>query len=209
MAETFAISAQLRDDQGKGASRRLRRGGRLPGVVYGAGKAPAAITMNHNEVWIHLQNEAFHSHLLTLDIAGNAEQVVLRDVQLHPYKLQVLHIDLQRVSAGQKIHLRVPLHFVGEERSPVIKLGGAISHTVVEVEVTCLPEHLPEFIEVDVSGMEMDQILHYSDIVMPDGVTLLGHEDLPIVSMHATRTAQEPGEGEPAPAGTAEDKGAG
>ena len=194
MAETFELSARARADQGKGASRRLRRAGQLPGVVYGGSKEPVPIVLDHNHVWVHLQHEAFHSHILTLNLDGGNEEVVLRDVQWHPHEPRVLHIDLQRISATEKIHMKVPLHFVGEDVAPGLKMGGVITHTVTDVEIECLPRDLPEFIAVDVSTMEMDQIFHYSDLRLPNGVELLTHgqeSDLPIASIHMPRVVAE------------------
>lgn len=168
------INATKRDAQGSGASRRLRRAGRVPGIVYGAGLAPQAVDLDHKELYLSLANEAFHSSLLTLNVDGARESVLLRDYQMHPYKRQVLHVDFQRVAAGEKLHTKVPLHFINGDIAPGVKLGGGVvSHILTEVEISCLPGQLPEFIEVDLSKLEMGQSIHLSDLRLPDGVELV------------------------------------
>ncbi|MFC4160264.1 50S ribosomal protein L25/general stress protein Ctc [Chitinimonas lacunae] len=165
------ITAVNRVEQGTGASRRLRRAGKVPGIVYGAGKAPQAIELDHNNLYHALQNESFHASILKLSIDGAAEQVLLRDTQYHPWKQQVLHIDFQRVNPNEKIHIKVPLHFINAEIAPGVKLsGGTVSHITTEVEVSCLPAQLPEFIEVDLKDLNAGQSLHLSDLAAPAGV---------------------------------------
>lgn len=195
----FELEATLRTDIGKGASRRLRHAGLVPVVIYGgAGKEPMSLTISHNELLKHLAHEAFYSHVLVIKIEGHGvESAVLKDVQRHPSRPVILHIDLQRVSDTQKLHMHVPLHFVNGDVAPGVKQGGGtISHQLVEVEVSCLPKDLPEFIEVDLGGMQVDDVLHLSDIKCPAGVELLalshGEEhNLPIASLHLARGAKE------------------
>ncbi len=177
------FKASLRAEQGSSASRRLRRAGQVPGIIYG-GDAPATpITMDHNEMFHLLSKEAFHASVLTIDLDGTKQTVVLRDSQWHAYKPQVLHIDFQRVDAAHKIHLKVPLHFINGENSPAVKLGGGmISHVLNELDVRCLPGDLPEFIEVDLGALEADQSIRASQIKLPKGVELVTHgEGDPVV----------------------------
>lgn len=196
MAETFEIEAQTRTEHGKAVSRRLRRlENKIPGVVYGADKDPVSLTLDHNKVIKALENEAFYSQILSLKVDGKAEKVVLRDLQRHPYKPKVLHMDFQRISMKDKITMQVPLHFMGEDVAPGVKQGGGIiSHLETSVEISCLPADLPEFIEVDVSKLELDNSIHLSDIKAGKGVEFvaLSHEnDLPVVSIHLPRAAKE------------------
>ncbi len=190
MSEDFVLDAQARDDLGKGASRRLRRlEGLVPGIVYGGSKNPVNISINHKDLIKHLENEAFYSHIISLNIAGKAEDVILKDLQRHPSKPQVLHADFLRVSKSTKLHTNVPLHFINEATSKGVKLqGGKVVHNLVQLEVSCLPANLPEFIEVDLGEMEVGQILHISDLKLPKGVTsvALSHgadHDLAVVTM--------------------------
>jgi len=170
------VVASSRKEQGSSASRRLRRAGQVPGIVYGGSAEPTAVAIEHNPLYHSLRIEAFHSSILDMELDGKTEQVLLRDVQWHPYKPQVVHIDFQRVAAGEKITMKVPLHYVNQEVSPAVKLSAAIvGHVVNEIEITCLPKDLPSFIEVDLSGLETGQTLHASDIKLPDGVSLALH----------------------------------
>ncbi|HYW91706.1 MAG TPA: 50S ribosomal protein L25/general stress protein Ctc [Gammaproteobacteria bacterium] len=211
-AESFEVAVTARTDTGKGASRRLRREGRVPGIVYGGKGDATAIAVDQNELLMHLDHEAFYSHILTLKLGRKKEQVILKDLQRHPYKPTVSHVDFQRVVADEAIHVLVPLHFTGEEVAPGRREGGVISHQITEVEVECLPGHLPEFIEVDISGMQMGDALHLSDLVMPEEVSLvaLAHDaenDQPVVSIHQPRVepvAAEAAEEEAAEAAEAE-----
>ena len=179
----FEFNADKRNDQGTGASRRLRRAGKVPGIVYGGTAAPISIEVDHNAIYLALRKEAFHSSLINLNINGQKESVLLRDYQAHPYKAIVLHVDFQRVDPNQKLHTKVPLHFVNADIAPGVKLGGGIvSHVLNEVEVTCLAADLPEFIEVDLSALQAGQNIHASQIKLPKGVKLVKHgEDDPIV----------------------------
>jgi len=166
----FNLDASVRTDLGKGASRRLRREDKLPGIIYGGEEAPVSITLAHNKVVQAADFEAFYSHVLTLNVDGKAIEVLVKDMQRHPYKPKITHIDFQRVIAGQDVHTNVPLHFVNEETSAAVKAGGVAEHHVTEIEVTCQPKDLPEFIEVDMSAVEMGQTLHLSDLTLPAGV---------------------------------------
>ena len=166
----FNLDASVRTDLGKGASRRLRREDKLPGIIYGGEEAPVSITLAHNKVVQAADFEAFYSHVLTLNVDGKAIEVLVKDMQRHPYKPKIMHIDFQRVIAGQDVHTNVPLHFVNEETSAAVKAGGVAEHHVTEIEVTCQPKDLPEFIEVDMSAIEMGQTLHLSDLTLPAGV---------------------------------------
>ena len=196
MAISFELNAEPRTDTGKGASRRLRHAGKIPAIMYGGNKDPEALTLNHNEVIRNLEHEAFYSHILTIKVGGSETRAVLRDLQRHPSKPFVQHMDLQRVSETEKIRMHVPLHFLGEEVAPGVKAGGMVSHEIIEVEVECLPKDLPEYIEVDISGMDVGDSLHLTDLSLPAGVELLelargeGH-DLGIVSIHAKRGGAE------------------
>jgi large subunit ribosomal protein L25 len=208
MAISFELNAEPRTDTGKGASRRLRHAGKIPAIMYGGNKDPEALTLNHNEVIRNLEHEAFYSHILTIKVGGSETRAVLRDLQRHPSKPFVQHMDLQRVSETEKIRMHVPLHFLGEEVAPGVKAGGMVSHEIIEVEVECLPKDLPEYIEVDISGMDVGDSLHLSDLAIPGGVDLLelargeGH-DLGVVSIHAKRGTEEVEE-EAAPEAAAE-----
>ncbi len=202
MKVSFELNAEIRNDLGKGASRRLRRSGKLPAILYGAGKDPLPLQMDHDAVMHKLEHEAFYSHILTVKMGGDEVKAVLKDLQRHPYKPGVLHMDLQRIDESEKLRMQVPLHFVGEDIAPGVKQsGGVISHLVTEVEITCLPRHLPEYIEVDVSGLGVNESLHLSDLALPEGVELveLAHgpeHDLPVVSIHLPRGAVEAAAGE-------------
>lgn len=192
------FKATKRDAQGTGASRRLRRAGQLPGIIYGGAGEALPITLDHNELYHLLRKEVFHASVLSVDVDGSKESVVLRDTQWHPFKQQVLHIDFQRIDASQKMHLKVPLHFVGGDASPAVKLGGCmVSHTINEVDVQCLPANLPEFIEVDLSALEAGQSVHASEIKLPQGVELVQHgEGDPVVATALVTKAAATTEGE-------------
>jgi len=169
------IIAAKRDGQGTGASRRLRRAGKVPGIVYGEGKDAQAIEMDHNALWHQLKHEAAHSSVLTLNVDGAKEPVLLRDMQFHPYKPQIMHVDFNRVSADHKVHLKVPLHFINADTCPGVKLGGGVvSHVMTEVDVSCLPGQLPEYIEVDLGELVAGSSIHLSHLKPPAGVELVG-----------------------------------
>ncbi len=161
---------------GTGASRRLRITGRTPGIVYGSTSAPLAIEVDHNALWHALKKEAFHASVLDMELNGQVQKVLLRDVQMHPYKQLVLHIDFQRVDANTKLHMKVPLHFTGDQESPAVKADHCVvNHVMSEIEVLCLPTDLPEFVTVDLSGLKKGSSVHISDLVLPKGVTAVTH----------------------------------
>lgn len=192
----FALNAEVRSDLGKGASRRLRRNAALvPAVIYGGESAPVSISILAKDLAKMLENEAAFSHVLALNVAGATESVLIKALQRHPAKGFVLHADFIRVQADHKLIAHVPLHFINQESSVGVKQqGGEVSHTAVEVEVSCLPKDLPEFIEVDMAAVEVGQILHLSDIKVPAGVQLvaLAHgNDLPVANIHAPRVKDE------------------
>ena len=167
------LNAESRTELGKGASRRLRRSGRVPGTVYGAGKDPQSISLSHDEVLHRLDHEAFYSSVLTLNVDAQGEQVVVKDLQRHPYKPDILHIDFQRIDEKQKITMRVPLHFINEQQCVGVKSGGGvISRIMTELEISCLPGDLPEYIDVDMADLELGDTVHLSDIVLPEGVEI-------------------------------------
>jgi large subunit ribosomal protein L25 len=164
------FSASARKLQGKGASRRLRNEGRVPGILYGGDKPAQPIELDHKELFQHMRKEAFHASILTMHLDGAAEQVLLRDVQMHPWKARIAHVDFQRVAADRKIHMKVPLHFVNAETCPGVKAGGVLSHVANELDIKCLPADLPEFIEVDCSELMVGHSVHLADLKLPKGV---------------------------------------
>lgn len=167
----IAIKAETRKVQGTGASRRLRRVDKVPGIVYGGGKDATVIELDHNDIFHKLKLEAFHASILDMDLDGKSEQVLLRDVQMHAWKQNVLHIDFQRVAADRKIHMKVPLHFTNEDIAPGVKVsGGIVSHIINELNISCLPKDLPEFIEIDLRDLAAGHTLHLSQIKLPAGV---------------------------------------
>ena len=170
------VIAQKRDGQGTGASRRLRHAGFVPGIVYGGNKEPMAIQLDHNALFHALRKEAFHSSVLTLKVGDSSEMALLRDVQWHAYKPQVLHVDFQRIDSDHKIHVKVPLHFKNEDSAPGVKLAhGLVNHVMTEMDVACLPGNLPEFIEVDLAGLESGHSIHVNDLKLPAGVEPVAH----------------------------------
>ncbi|MCU7905739.1 MAG: 50S ribosomal protein L25/general stress protein Ctc [Candidatus Thiodiazotropha sp. (ex Epidulcina cf. delphinae)] len=205
MSANYEVNAQMRGDTGKGASRRLRRSGLIPGILYGARKESMPISVQHHELVHSLDTEGFYSSLLTLKIDGKAETVVLKDLQRHPAKPFLLHVDFQRVQADEKIRLHVPIHFINEATCPGIKSGGQASHVMTGMEISCLPKDLPESIEVDMSNLELGAILHTSEVQLPAGVELItheGNEDPIVVTIHTTHiSADEAHEGESAEEG--------
>ncbi len=197
----FALNAEVRSDLGKGASRRLRRNvAMVPAVIYGGEKAPQSISLLAKDFAKLLENEAAYSHVLSLNVAGSNESVIIKALQRHPAKGYVLHADFVRVVAGQKLTAHVPLHFINQETSVGVKQqGGEVSHVLAEVEVSCLPKDLPEFIEVDMAKVEVGQIVHLADLKLPKGVELvaLAHgNDLAVANIHASRVAKDEGAAE-------------
>jgi large subunit ribosomal protein L25 len=198
MANLFELTAQSRADVGKGASRRLRKGaGLIPAIMYGAGKAPAKLSFKENEVRKATQNEAFFSHILTIHAPEGKQQVIIKDLQRHPYKDTILHMDFLRISATEKLTMKVPLHFIGEAVAPGVKSsGGILARLMNDLEIKCLPANLPAFIEVDVSALELNQALHLSDIKLPSGVELAHaivdeQHNMTVVSVSAVKEVEE------------------
>jgi len=205
------VIATSRQTQGTGASRRLRRTGKTPAIVYGGSNPPHNIELDHNNLYHALRKETFHSSILELEVDGSpAEQVLLRNVQMHPFRQLVLHVDFQRVVSGTRIHVKVPLHFTNADTSPAVKLTGAIiTHVINELDVTCLPGQLPEFIEVDLSKLIGGQSIHVLDLTLPEGVNLVTHENPAVVTTRlpvATSEETAPGSAASAPAAPAEKK---
>ena len=178
------INARKREAQGTGASRRLRRSGRVPGIVYGGDKDAVRIELDHKDLFFNLRNEKFHASILTLALDGEKQQVLLRAVNMHPFKAQVQHIDFQRVSKDKKIHMKVPLHFVNAEKSPGVKeQAGVVNHVMTELDIVCFPDDLPEYVEVDLSGLTVGHSLHVRQLPMPKGVELaLSKDEDPVVA---------------------------
>jgi large subunit ribosomal protein L25 len=194
MKTSFELTAEFRDDQGKGASRRLRHAGRVPAILYGGKREPRALSLDHTKLQLALENEKFYSSIMQLKVGEQNQAAVLRDVQRHPWKNQVVHVDLQRVFEDEKIRLSVPLHFRGDEVCPGVKTeGGMMSHLRNELVVECLPKDLPEFLEVDTSGLHLNQSLHLSDVTLPAGVVsveLVGGKNPSIVAVHVMRAEE-------------------
>ena len=193
MSDDFDLIADIREDQGKGASRRLRHQGKVPAIIYGAGRPPRALVFDHNRVIQQLENESFYSSVLNIKVGEKSQAAILKDVQRHPARPVIMHMDFQRIVEDQEIKMSVPLHFVGEDIAVGVKQGGgSVSHLMNDVEVVCLPKHLPEYIDVDITNLELDQMLSLSDIELPEGVTIpalaQGPEaDRPIVSIHVIK----------------------
>ncbi|MBD3671737.1 MAG: 50S ribosomal protein L25/general stress protein Ctc [Gammaproteobacteria bacterium] len=208
---TFVVNAEARDDMGKGASRRLRHQGMVPAVIYGADKDPVAISVNHNEMAKHLEEEAFYSHILTIKTPAGDEKAILKDLQRHPAKPILLHADFLRIDEKTKLRVNVPVHFVGEDVAPGVKAGGVLTRNLNEVEVQCLPKDLPEYIEADVSTMEMGDSVHLTELKLPAGVEILellhgeGH-DQAVATIASTRASLETEETEEAE-GESEEEG--
>ena len=194
MKTSFELDAEFRETQGKGASRRMRRDGKVPAILYGGHNVARRLSLNHQKLLIMLDNERFYSTILNLKVGDEKQAAILKDVQRHPFKNAILHIDFQRVEDNEKIRISIPLHFKGEAASPGVKnQGGLVSHIRSEVEVSCLPKDLPEFIEVDLSGLSLHESLHLSQLTIPAGVQLvdLAKEYAAVVTIYAPR-AEEP-----------------
>lgn len=197
MANQFTIAAESRRDAGKGASRRLRREGKIPGIIYGGGEAPVGIAFDANALHRNMAEEAFLSSILDVTLDGKSLQAVVRDYQPHPARRAVLHLDLQRVVASEELRMMVPLHFINEALSKGVKLGGgSVSRLMTEVEISCLPKDLPEYIEVDIEPLELNDMLHLRDLKLPEGVVIPGlvahtDSDLPVVHLHVLHAAVE------------------
>jgi large subunit ribosomal protein L25 len=199
-----------RAKQGTGASRRLRNSGKTPGIVYGGTGEAKLIELDHNALWHALKKEAFHATILDMELNGQTSKVLLRDYQMHPYKQQVLHIDFQRVEANTTLHMKVPLHFSGEQDSEAVKTDKClVNHVVTEIEVACIPANLPEFISVDLSGLKKGVSLHLNDITLPNGVKAVTHGKPNPVLVSVTAPAEEVEAAPAAPAAEAPAKGKG
>jgi len=187
MSDEFNLIAEMRDDRGKGASRRLRHQGKVPAIIYGAGREPRALMFDHNKVLRELENASFYSSILTIKVGDKSRAAIVKDIQRHPSKKQILHIDFQRIVEDEKIRMQIPIHFIGEEDAIGVKIGGgSVSRLMTELEVSCLPKDLPEFFEVDISELELDQMLHVSNITLPTGVEvseIILEQDQAIVSI--------------------------
>ena len=198
MAHQYKLAAELRGDAGKGASRRLRRQGKVPGILYGGGQAPAGVTFDANALTRNMGEEAFFSSIVNVSLGGQELQAIVRDYQVHPAKRQVLHLDLQRIVATEKLRITIPLHFVNEANCRGVKESGAsISHLLTEIEVSCLPKDLPEYIEVDVGPLALNDMLHIRDLKLPPGVEIPGFvpnsdSDLGVVHVHVLKVVEEP-----------------
>ena len=196
MSNVFEFVAQARGQSGKNAARNARRQGNVPAVIYGGHQDPQMLVLNHNEVIKHLEHEAVYSHILDVTIDGKTEKAVLKGVQRNPAKFQIMHLDFMRVSMSETIKVHVPLHFVNEATSVGGKKGGVAAHSLVDVEVSCLPGALPEFIEVDLAKLDTGASIHLSDLVLPAGVEIVAlthgpEHDLPVVSMMPGKVAQD------------------
>ena len=206
MKTSFELDAEFRDAEGKGASRRLRRANKVPAILYGGHREPRALSLDHTRLMLMLDNERFYSTIINIKVGDVSQAAVLKDVQRHPAKNAVLHVDLQRVLENEKIRITIPLHFKGDAGSPGVKKGGVVSHLRNEVEVLCLPKDLPEFVDVDLSALDMNQMLYLSDLKMPEGVEIpeLTHgRNAPVVSIHHARAEEVAAPGEEAAAGAA------
>src|SRR5450432_4470774 len=194
MKTSFELVAEFRETQGKGASRRLRHEGKVPAILYGGHSEAKMLTLSHQKLLIMLDNERFYSTILSLKVGDQTQAAILKDVQRHPFKNAIVHVDFQRVEENEKIRISIPLHFTGAAASPGVKSqGGIVSHMRNETEVSCLPKDLPEFIEVDISGLSLNESIHLSQLKIPPGVTLvdLVKDDAEVVAIHSPR-AEEP-----------------
>jgi len=190
MKTAFELAAEFRDAQGKGASRRLRHENKVPAILYGGHREPRALSLDHTKLLLMLDNERFYSTIISLKVGEQTQAAILKDVQRHPAKNAIVHVDLQRVVDNEKIRITIPLHFNGAAASPGVKKGGVVSHLRNEIEVSCLPKDLPESVEVDVSGLELNQMVYLSDLQLPEGVEILelSHgRNSPVVSIHHAR----------------------
>jgi len=190
----FQLIANIRHEMGTGASRRMRRGNRIPAILYGAGKGVIPLFLDTHEFGKQLENESFGFHIITLDVEGTKESVVLKAIQRHPANSRILHVDFQRISQASQLQLRIPLHFINEDTCVGKRVGGVINHLLIEVDVSCLPKDLPEAISVDMSKLQLGQTLHLSDLVIPEGVTLtaLSHDmDQAVVTISAPHDSVE------------------
>jgi len=194
MRISFELSAEFRDDQGKGASRRLRHAGRVPAILYGGHAEPRTITLDHQKLMTLVDNEKFYSSIINIKVGDKLQAAIVKDMQMHPARNAIQHVDMQRVSENEKIRIHLPIHFKGEAASPGVKTqGGVVSHRIADVEISCLPKDLPEFIELDLSQMSLNESKHLSDLPLPEGVTIpsITKADAVVVTIHPPR-AEEP-----------------
>jgi len=194
MRISFELAAEFRDGQGKGASRRLRHAGRVPAILYGGHVEPRAITLDHQKLMTLIDNEKFYSSIINIVVGDKKQAAIVKDMQMHPARNAIVHVDMQRVSENEKIRIHIPIHFKGEAASPGVKTeGGVVSHRVADVEILCLPKDLPEHIELDLSGMHINESKHLSDLPLPEGVTIpaIAKGNATVVSIHPPR-AEEP-----------------
>ena len=202
MSQDFDLIAEIREDQGKGASRRLRRSGKVPAIIYGAGRPPRQLAFDHNRVLQQLENESFYSSILNIKVGEKSQAAIVKDIQRHPAKSIIMHMDFQRIVAGEKIKMNVPIHYLNAEESVGVKQeGGSVSQLVNDVEVSCLPKDLPEYFEVDIVELKLNEMLHLSDIKVPEGVEIpelaQGPEhDHAIVSIQLIKVVEEVEEAE-------------
>ena len=195
MKTSFELAAEFRDAQGKGASRRLRHENKVPAILYGGHREPRALALDHTKLMLMLDNERFYSTIISLKVGNVSQAAILKDVQRHPARNAIVHVDLQRVLEDEKIRMKIPLHFRGEAGAPGVKAGGVVSHLRNEVEVVCLPKDLPEFVEVDLSNVNINQMVYLADLKMPEAVEIpeLTHgRNSPIVSIHHAKAVEEP-----------------
>ncbi|HEY2419339.1 MAG TPA: 50S ribosomal protein L25/general stress protein Ctc [Steroidobacteraceae bacterium] len=193
MRITYQVGADSRHDQGKGASRRLRRAGKVPAVLYGGEGGPRSITLDHQQLLTLIDKEKFYSSIISVNVDAQPQPAIIRDVQMHPARNAVVHVDLQRVVESEKLRIHLPIHFKGEAVAPGVKTqGGIVSHLMQDVEISCMPAELPEFLELDLSAMNLNETLSLSDIPLPPGVTIpeLAHRNPPVVSVHSPRAAE-------------------
>ena len=194
MRISFELAAEFRDGQGKGASRRLRHSGRVPAILYGGHVEPRAITLDHQKLMTLIDNEKFYSSIINLVVGDKKQAAIVKDLQMHPARNAIVHVDMQRVQENEKIRIHIPIHFKGEAASPGVKTeGGVVSHRIADIEISCLPKDLPEFIELDLSGMHINESKHLSDLPLPEGVTIpaIAKGNATVVSIHPPR-AEEP-----------------
>ncbi|HEY5020115.1 MAG TPA: 50S ribosomal protein L25/general stress protein Ctc [Steroidobacteraceae bacterium] len=193
MRITYQVGADSRHDQGKGASRRLRRAGKVPAVLYGGEGGPRSITLDHQQLLTLIDKEKFYSSIISVNVDAQPQPAIVRDVQMHPARNAVVHVDLQRVVESEKLRIHLPIHFKGEAVAPGVKTqGGIVSHLMQDVEISCMPADLPEFLELDLSAMNLNETLSLGDIPLPAGVTIpeLAHRNPPVVSVHSPRAAE-------------------
>ncbi len=201
MSNVFEFVAESRDLSGKSAARAVRRQGKVPAVIYGGDGDPEKLVLEHNDVIKHLEHEAVYSHVLDVKVDGKAQKALLKDIQRHPAKAQVLHMDFMRVDESHKVKMHVPLHFINEDACVGVKMGGVVTHAMVEVEVVCMPSSLPEYIEVDLAGVEIGRSVLLSEVVLPAGVEILAltqgeDHDQPVAQVVKTKAEKATGEDE-------------